>query len=73
LKFVSRQTGDGGLTPEQLVFTEKLEKFAGATYAEVFRQITGNRASDAFNVGGPIIDSGEGEKFKIVMEFENDY
>jgi len=53
LKYRSHQTGDGGLTPGRLVFTEELEKFSGTPYAEIFSEITGNREPDAFNIGGP--------------------
>lgn len=53
LKYFSRQTGDGGLAPGKLVFTEELEKFAGTSYAEIFSEITGNLEPDAFNIGGP--------------------
>ena len=53
LKYVSRQTGDGGLAPGRLVFTEELEKFSGTPYAEIFREITGDQKPEAFNIGGP--------------------
>jgi len=39
-KYLSRQTGDGGLTPGNLVFTEELEKFSGIPYSEICREIT---------------------------------
>jgi len=53
LKYLSRNTGDGGIAPGKLVFTEELEKFSGTPYAEIFREITGNMKPDAFNIGGP--------------------
>jgi sugar/nucleoside kinase (ribokinase family) len=53
LKYCSHQTGDGGLAPGRLVFTEELEKFSGTPYAEIFSEITGDRNPDAFNIGGP--------------------
>ena len=53
LKYLSRQTGDGGLTPGKLVFTEELERFSGIPYAEIFKEITGGETHDAFNIGGP--------------------
>jgi len=53
LKYLSRQTGDGGLAPGRLVFTEELEKFTSTTYNEIFREITGDQKPEAFNIGGP--------------------
>jgi len=52
-KYLSRQTGDGGLTPGKLVFTEELEKFSGIPYAEICHEITRGQSPDAFNIGGP--------------------
>jgi len=52
-KYLSKQTGDGGLTPGKLVFTEELEKFSGLPYSEICREITGGKQPDAFNIGGP--------------------
>jgi len=56
-KYLSKKTGDGGLSPGKLVFTEELEKFAGKSYQEITKEIMGNRAPDAFNVGGPSLVS----------------
>jgi sugar/nucleoside kinase (ribokinase family) len=53
LKYLSRKTGDGGLAPGRLVFTEELEKFSGIPYNEIFREITGDHVPEAFNIGGP--------------------
>jgi sugar/nucleoside kinase (ribokinase family) len=53
LKYLSRQTGDGGLTPGKLVFTEEFENFSGTPYSEICREITGGESPDAFNIGGP--------------------
>jgi sugar/nucleoside kinase (ribokinase family) len=52
-KYLSLQTGDGGLTPGRLVFTEELEKFSGIPYSEISRELTGGVAPEAFNIGGP--------------------
>lgn len=52
-KYLSLQTGDGGLTPGRLVFTEELEKFSGIPYSEISRELTGGEAPEAFNIGGP--------------------
>ena len=52
-KYISRQTGDGGLMPGKLVFTEELEKFSGIPYSEICREITEEQSPNAFNIGGP--------------------
>lgn len=54
-KYLSIQSGDGGLSPGKLVFTEELEKFSGKAYPEILKDIIGNKRPDAFNVGGPSI------------------
>lgn len=56
-KFISKQTGDGGLSPGKLVFTEELEKFSGKHYPEILKEIVGNRLPDKMNVGGPSLVS----------------
>ncbi|MFA6129150.1 MAG: carbohydrate kinase family protein [Bacteroidales bacterium] len=56
-KYLSKKTGDGGLSPGKLVFTEELEKFAGRPYPEIFHEIAGSRAPDGMNVGGPSVVS----------------
>ena len=56
-KFISKQTGDGGLSPGKLVFTEELEKFSGKHYPEILAEIVGNRQPDKMNVGGPSLVS----------------
>ena len=56
-KYISKQTGDGGLGAGSLVFSEELEKFAGKPYQDIIGEIIGNRESDAFNVGGPSLVS----------------
>ena len=56
-KYLSKRTGDGGLSPGKLVFTEELDKFSGQLYREILNEIIGNRLPDAFNVGGPSLVS----------------
>lgn len=56
-KFLSMNSGDGGLSPGRLVFTEELEKFARRPYSEIIHEIIGERPPDAFNVGGPSLVS----------------
>ena len=52
-KAMSKKTGDGGLTPGQLVFSDALEKFMGKPYDDVLTSLTNNKAPDARNLGGP--------------------
>ena len=52
-KYASRISGDGGLSPGKLVFTEELEKFSGKPYPGILAEITGNRKPDSVNIGGP--------------------
>ncbi len=55
--YLSREEGDGGLSPGKLVFTRELERFASKTYSGVLQDITGGRRPDAMNIGGPGIVS----------------
>jgi len=52
-KYLSKQPGDGGLSPGKLVFTEELENFSGVNYPLILNEISGNSVPDTFNVGGP--------------------
>ncbi len=56
-KYRSREAGDGGLVPGQLVFLEELENFAGKAFEEIIVEIAGNRKPDVSNIGGPAIVS----------------
>jgi sugar/nucleoside kinase (ribokinase family) len=56
-KYVSKQNGDGGLSPGKLVFTEELEKFSIKPYPEILSELVGNRPPDKMNVGGPSLVS----------------
>ena len=55
--FLSKERGDGGLTPGQLVFQEEFEKYCGIPLAELLTKITGGRNYDKINIGGPSIVS----------------
>ncbi len=52
-KYLSRKTGDGGLSPGRLVFTDELERFSGVTYPEILKELSGTSSPDAVNLGGP--------------------
>ncbi len=54
-KFLSRQKGDGGLKPGQLVFAEEFERFAGEKFINLLPQITSGKNPDTINIGGPAI------------------
>lgn len=56
-KYLSQKTGDGGLDPGKLVFTEELEKFSGCSYKQILKEISGGVRPAGFNVGGPSLVS----------------
>ena len=56
-KYLSKNAGDGGISPGKLVFTEELEKFSSRFYPEIKSDIIGDTRSSSFNVGGPSIVS----------------
>lgn len=53
LKYISKNPGDGGLSPGKLVFLDELEKYAGRKYSEILNDISNNAKFDSFNIGGP--------------------
>jgi len=57
IKYLSKQTGDGGLSPGKLVFTEELERFSDRHYPDILKDVCGNKSSDSFNIGGPSLVS----------------
>lgn len=56
-KYLSKVRGDGGLSPGKLVFQEEFEKFSGITFDDFLTNVTGGRACDTINIGGPSIVS----------------
>jgi sugar/nucleoside kinase (ribokinase family) len=55
--YLSRNTGDGGLTPGHLVFKEELEKFSSKDLPTILQELTGGRPPEKLSVGGPGIVS----------------
>jgi sugar/nucleoside kinase (ribokinase family) len=55
--YLSKESGDGGLVPGQLVFVEEFEKFADENHQTILKAITNNRSHDKINIGGPSIVS----------------
>ncbi len=53
----SKQTGDGGLFPGRLIFTEEFEDYTGKEYRVGIEELTHGREPDVFNIGGPSIVS----------------
>jgi len=53
LKYISKNPGDGGLSPGKLVFLDELEKYAGVNYSGILTDISNNTLFDGFNIGGP--------------------
>lgn len=56
-KYLSKNDGDGGLSPGRLVFADELEDYAGISYPEILQDIRGNREAVTFNLGGPSLVS----------------
>jgi sugar/nucleoside kinase (ribokinase family) len=54
---LSRQEGDGGLTPGKLVFAEDFERFMGKPYEAALADITGGAPPASHNLGGPSVVS----------------
>jgi sugar/nucleoside kinase (ribokinase family) len=52
-KYLSKQSGDGGLSPGKLVFTEELEKFSSKSYADILVEIANGASPCSINNGGP--------------------
>ena len=52
-KYLSKRSGDGGLTPGQLVFAEEFEKFSNQNFESAIREITHGKPPDKVNIGGP--------------------
>ena len=55
--YLSKNRGDGGLTPGHLVFLEEFEKYCGSSFDNVLSRITEGRTHDKINIGGPAIVS----------------
>ena len=54
-RFLSKQDGDGGLSPGRLTFAEDFARFAGLPFEEALREIVGTATPDSENLGGPAI------------------
>jgi len=53
--FLSKERGDGGLLPGQLVFLEDFVQFARTPFEKILGNITMGMAPDKINIGGPSI------------------
>jgi len=53
--WLSKERGDGGLTPGQLVFKEEFEKFSDQDFQFVLKEITEGKSPEKINIGGPCI------------------
>jgi sugar/nucleoside kinase (ribokinase family) len=56
-QYLSKERGDGGLSPGKLVFQEEFEEFSSIKLDSFINGITGGRKSDKINIGGPSIVS----------------
>ncbi|HDR50279.1 MAG TPA: carbohydrate kinase family protein [Mariniphaga anaerophila] len=52
-RYSSKKSGDGGLTPGQLVFAEEFEKFSNQDLELAIQEITHGKPPDKVNIGGP--------------------
>jgi sugar/nucleoside kinase (ribokinase family) len=52
---LSKKQGDGGLEPGHLVFLDEFERFAGAKFEGILKEIAGDKKPDAVNLGGPAV------------------
>ncbi len=55
--FLSKQSGDGGLTPGNLVFKRSFEKFSNKIEKSGIKHIISNKTPNKVNIGGPGIVS----------------
>jgi len=53
--YLSKKSGDGGLTPGHLVFKEEFEQFAEQYFQLILKEITKGKSPDKINIGGPCI------------------
>jgi sugar/nucleoside kinase (ribokinase family) len=54
---LSKERGDGGLTPGHLVFREEFEKYSNISFDQVLSKLTNGRTYNKINIGGPSIVS----------------
>lgn len=54
-RYVTKQRGDGGLSPGHLVLKEEFEEFSKTDFRDVLKELTDGRAADTINIGGPCI------------------
>ena len=57
MKYLSKISGDGGLSPGKLVFTEDIEAFSKKSYHTILKEIVGDNPDTSFNAGGPSLVS----------------
>jgi sugar/nucleoside kinase (ribokinase family) len=55
--YISKERGDGGLSPGKLVFQEEFEQYSGISLDKFIRSVTRGRNFDKINIGGPSIVS----------------
>lgn len=55
--FLSRERGDGGLSPGRLVLLEEFEQYAGIKLEQFIQTAAGKQQCDEINIGGPSIVS----------------
>lgn len=70
-KYLSKQSGDGGLSPGKLVFTEELEEFSSKSYPDILLEISNGCSPCSINIGGPgLVPLIHASQFLDSAEFE---
>ena len=57
IPYLSKEKGDGGLVPGQLVFRRDFEKFIGEDFHSLLKKLVNDKTHDKINIGGPGIVS----------------
>lgn len=57
IPYLSKKSGDGGLTPGHLVFKNEFELFGKKDFQSIQRELITDRPPDKINIGGPSIVS----------------
>ncbi|MBE9519366.1 MAG: carbohydrate kinase family protein [Bacteroidetes bacterium] len=55
--YLSKQRGDGGLTPGQLIFREEFEEYGSKEFQQILDELLPSGRSEKINIGGPSLVS----------------
>jgi len=57
LPYLTKEKGNSGLVPGQLVFRKDFEKYIGKDFQTVLNELVNGKTHDKINIGGPAIVS----------------